>query len=68
MTAHHNRRQDDQMLVEMDKRLTSHEAVCADRYETIGSRLTRIEAIMMFVAGTLICSMAAIIFTNLNTH
>lgn len=68
MTAHPNRRQDDEMLIEMDKRLSAHEAVCAERYETIGSRLTRIEAIMMFVAGTLICSMAAIIFTNLSTH
>jgi hypothetical protein len=66
MNAHPNRRQDDEMLIEMDKRLSAHEAVCAERYETIGSRLTRIEAIMMFVAGTLICSMAAIIFSNIS--
>ena len=65
MTTHPNRRQDDQMLVEMDKRLTTHEAICADRYEVIGTRLSRIEAIMMVVAGTLICSMAAIIFQHI---
>lgn len=32
-------------------RLTTHEAVCAERHASIGARLTRIETIMIGTAG-----------------
>jgi len=36
---------------ELDVRLTSHEAVCEIRYESINARLKRIEQIGITVAG-----------------
>ena len=46
-----------------EARLNSHEAVCAFRYEQINARLKRLENILMMASGTMICSMAGIIFT-----
>ena len=46
-----------------DARLSTHEAVCAERYEQINARLKRIEAIMMKTAGVMILSMAGTIFS-----
>jgi hypothetical protein len=46
---------------ELDKRLSIHEAVCAERYETLIGRLGRIEKIMLAVSGTLIAAMAALV-------
>jgi hypothetical protein len=45
-----------------DARLSTHEEVCALRYEQINARLKRIEAIMMKTAGLMIVSMAGTIF------
>jgi hypothetical protein len=49
-------------LHNIDKRLTSHEAVCAERYSTLRARVTRIEAlgwsILTATMTTTICSLA----------
>jgi hypothetical protein len=39
---------------ELDIRLTSHEAVCELRYDTINARLKRIEQIGISIAGAII--------------
>jgi hypothetical protein len=46
-----------------DARLSTHEEVCAIRYEQINARLKRIEGIMMKTAGLMIVSMAGTIFS-----
>jgi hypothetical protein len=45
-----------------DARLSTHEEVCALRYEQINARLKRIEGIMMKTAGVMLVSMAGTIF------
>jgi hypothetical protein len=45
-----------------EARLSTHEEVCALRYEQINARLKRIEGIMMKTAGIMIVSMAGTIF------
>lgn len=46
-----------------DARLSTHEEVCAIRYEQINARLKRIEGIMMRTAGIMLLSMAGTIFS-----
>ena len=46
---------------ELDVRLTSHEAVCEIRYESINARLKRIEHIGISVAGFIIALLLHII-------
>lgn len=46
-----------------DARLSTHEEICALRYEQINARLKRIEGIMMKTAGVMILSMAGTIFS-----
>jgi len=46
-----------------DARLSTHEEVCAIRYEQINARLKRIEGIMLKVAGLMIVAMAGTIFS-----
>ncbi len=46
-----------------EARLSTHEEVCAIRYEQINARLKRIEGIMMKTAGIMIVSMAGTIFS-----
>jgi hypothetical protein len=46
-----------------DARLSTHEAVCAERYEQINARLKRIEGVMLKTAGVMILSMAGTIFS-----
>ena len=46
-----------------EARLSTHEEVCAIRYEQINARLKRIEGIMMKTAGLMILSMAGTIFS-----
>jgi hypothetical protein len=48
-----------------EARLTTHEEVCALRYDQINARLKRIEAIMMKTAGIMLVSMAGTIFAAL---
>jgi len=45
-----------------DARLSTHEEVCALRYEQINARLKRIEAILMKTAGLMIVAMGGTIF------
>jgi len=46
---------------ELDVRLTSHEAVCEIRYDSINARLKRIEQIGISVAGFIIALLLHII-------
>jgi hypothetical protein len=46
-----------------DARLSTHEEVCAIRYEQINARLKRIEGIMIKTAGVMLLSMAGTIFS-----
>jgi hypothetical protein len=46
-----------------EARLSTHEEVCALRYEQINARLKRIEGIMMKTAGVMLLSMAGTIFS-----
>jgi hypothetical protein len=46
-------------VADLDKRLSTHEAVCAERYQSLVSRLGRVEKTMLCVAGSLIGGMAA---------
>ena len=45
--------------IELDKRLTTHEAVCAERYGQLVLRLGRVEKILLGVAGSVIIGMVA---------
>lgn len=46
---------------ELDIRLTSHEAVCEIRYDTINARLKRIEHIGISIAGFIIALLLHIV-------
>jgi hypothetical protein len=46
-----------------DARLSTHEEICALRYDQINARLKRIEGIMLKTAGVMILSMAGTIFS-----
>ena len=46
-----------------EARLSTHEEVCAIRYEQINARLKRIEAILMKTAGLMIVAMGGTIFS-----
>jgi hypothetical protein len=46
-----------------DARLSTHEEVCAIRYEQINARLKRLETILIQTAGVMILSMAGTIFS-----
>jgi hypothetical protein len=46
-----------------DARLSTHEEVCAIRYEQINARLKRIENIMIKTAGLMLVAMAGTIFS-----
>ena len=49
-----------------DARLSTHEEVCALRYEIINARLKRMETIMIGCAGAMIMSMAGAVFALIN--
>ena len=46
-----------------DARLSTHEEICALRYETINARLKRMEGIMLKTAGVMIVSMTGVIWS-----
>jgi hypothetical protein len=50
-------------IFKTDARLSTHEEVCAIRYEQINARLKRIENIMIKTAGLMIVAMAGTIFS-----
>lgn len=45
----------------VEHRLETHEAVCAERYQTFIMRVDRLERLLMAAAGALILGMASII-------
>jgi hypothetical protein len=45
---------------EVEGKLSTHEAVCAERYLGINARLKRLESILIAAAGVIIMSLAAI--------
>ena len=45
---------------EVGSKLSTHEAVCAERYTSINARLKRLEGILLAGAGCIIMSLAAI--------
>ena len=49
---------------ELDVRLTSHEAVCELRYDSISARLKRIEHIGITVAGFIVALLLHIVLTG----
>jgi len=46
-----------------DARLSTHEQVCAFRYEQINARLKRLEGVIIKAAGVMIVSMGGVIFS-----
>ena len=48
-----------------DARLSTHEEVCALRYEQINARLKRIETIMLKTAAVMLVSMAGVIWASI---
>ena len=47
-------------VTEVGSKLSTHEAVCAERYASINARLRRLEGILLAGAGMIIMSLAAI--------
>lgn len=50
---------------ELEVQLVSHEAVCAERYNTFINRVDRLEKLLIKSAGVLIVGMAGVIATIL---
>lgn len=46
-----------------EARLSTHEEICAIRYEQINARLKRIETILMKTAGLMLVAMSGTIFS-----
>jgi hypothetical protein len=51
-----------------DARLSTHEEVCAMRYEQINARLKRLESIIIKAFGILTISMAGVIWASIAPH
>jgi hypothetical protein len=51
-----------------DARLTTHEEVCAMRYEQINARLKRLEGVIIKAAGVMLVAMAGVIWASLMPH
>lgn len=49
----------------VSSRLSSHEAVCAERYEQINARLRRIETILLKTVGVMLVAMAGVIWASI---
>ena len=50
-----------------DARLSTHEEVCAFRYEQINARLKRLEGVILKACGVMLVSMAGMIWASI-TH
>jgi len=50
-----------------EARISSHEEICALRYEVINARLKRLESILITACGVLLTGMGGMVFTFL-TH
>ena len=49
---------------ETDARLSTHEEVCALRYEQINARLKRLEGILIKACGTMLVGMAGVVYSS----
>jgi hypothetical protein len=49
---------------ETDARLSTHEEVCALRYEQINARLKRLEGILIKACGTMLVAMAGVVYSS----
>jgi hypothetical protein len=49
-------------ISDLDKRLYTHEAVCAERYGYLLTRMARVEKILLAVAGSIIVGMVTAIW------
>ena len=47
-----------------DARLSTHEEVCALRYEQINARLKRLESILIKACGTMLAAMAGVVYSS----
>jgi hypothetical protein len=54
-----------QKVGDIDHRLSTHEEVCALRYEAINARLKRLEGVLMASAGAIILLLLHIILKGL---
>jgi len=54
-------------MTEVEARLNSHEAVCAERYDQINARLKRLEKVIMNAVAALLIGMGGVVVTFL-TH
>ena len=52
-------------VIELDKRVSTHEAICAERYHDIIKRLARVEQFLLGAMVLLIVSMASVIYVSL---
>jgi hypothetical protein len=50
-------------VAEVENKLVTHEAVCAERYATFINRVDRLERILIGAAGVLIIGMAGVIMS-----
>lgn len=50
---------------ELENKLVTHEAICAERYSTFIARVDRLEKLLIKSAGALIVGMAGVIITIL---
>ena len=48
-----------------EARLTTHEEVCAFRYEQINARLKRLESILIKASGIMLVGMSGVIWTSI---
>jgi len=48
-----------------DARLSTHEEVCALRYEQINARLKRLEGILIKACGTMLVGMAGVVYSSM---
>ena len=49
------------MVDDVEARLQTHEAVCAERYDSINARLKRLESILIGAAGAIILALLSIV-------
>ena len=66
---------DDKQLADVEKRLAVHEAQCEERWKTIFSRMTdqevqhtRMENILLGIAGAIIAGGGSVILTMIMMH
>jgi hypothetical protein len=50
---------------ELENKLVTHEAICAERYNTFITRVDRLEKLLIKAAGVLISGMAGVIIAIL---